>query len=173
VLLDLSAPFGRQLTGSTTKYLSSACSQLTAYTAQSYNGSGRAYSAEPSMFAAAQPDPPAVHLACGVPQGSVTVIGPILFILYTVDLVALIEGVPVTGSRHTSTPTTHRFTVLLHHHTSTCFYQKSPTALPPSLTGCSPTACNSTITIMWANAQRDGRRAEHRWRPLFNAAKFG
>jgi len=26
---------------------------------------------------------------------------------------------------------------------------------------------------MWANAQRDGRFAEHRWRPLFNAAKFG
>jgi len=26
---------------------------------------------------------------------------------------------------------------------------------------------------MWANAQRDGRRAEYRWRPLFNAAKFG
>jgi len=26
---------------------------------------------------------------------------------------------------------------------------------------------------MWANAQRDGRPAEHRWRPLFNAAKFG
>jgi len=25
-------------------------------------------------------------------------------------------------------------------------------------------------TIMWANAQRDGRPAEHRWRPLFNAA---
>jgi len=24
-----------------------------------------------------------------------------------------------------------------------------------------------------ANAQRDGRSAEHRWRPLFNAAKFG
>ena len=23
---------------------------------------------------------------------------------------------------------------------------------------------------MWANAQRDGRFAEHRWRPLFNAA---
>jgi len=22
---------------------------------------------------------------------------------------------------------------------------------------------------MWANAQRDGRLAEHRWRPLFNA----
>ena len=26
---------------------------------------------------------------------------------------------------------------------------------------------------MWANAQRDGRPAEHRWRTLFNAAKFG
>ena len=26
---------------------------------------------------------------------------------------------------------------------------------------------------MWANTQRDGRPAEYRWRPLFNAAKFG
>jgi len=26
---------------------------------------------------------------------------------------------------------------------------------------------------MWANAQRDGRPAEYRWRPLFKAAKFG
>jgi len=26
---------------------------------------------------------------------------------------------------------------------------------------------------MWANAQRDGRPAEHKWRRLFNAAKFG
>jgi len=26
---------------------------------------------------------------------------------------------------------------------------------------------------MWADAQRDGRPAEYRWRPLFNAAKFG
>jgi len=25
---------------------------------------------------------------------------------------------------------------------------------------------------MWANAQRDGRPAEYRWRPLFNVAKF-
>ena len=25
---------------------------------------------------------------------------------------------------------------------------------------------------MWANAQRDGRPAEYRWRPLFNAAKL-
>jgi len=28
-------------------------------------------------------------------------------------------------------------------------------------------------TRMWTNAQRDGRPAEHRWRPLFNATKFG
>ena len=26
---------------------------------------------------------------------------------------------------------------------------------------------------MWANAQRDGRTVEYRWRPLFSAAKFG
>jgi len=26
---------------------------------------------------------------------------------------------------------------------------------------------------MWANAQRDGRPVEYRWRPLFNAGKFG
>jgi len=25
---------------------------------------------------------------------------------------------------------------------------------------------------MWVNAQHDGSPAEHRWRPLFNAAKF-
>ena len=29
------------------------------------------------------------------------------------------------------------------------------------------------VTRMWANAQRDGRPAEYRWRPLFNAAEFG
>jgi len=29
------------------------------------------------------------------------------------------------------------------------------------------------ITRNVGNAQRDGRPAEYRWRPLFNAAKFG
>ena len=33
--------------------------------------------------------------------------------------------------------------------------------------------CTPLLTRMWANAQRDGRPAEYRWRPLFNAAKFG
>jgi len=35
------------------------------------------------------------------------------------------------------------------------------------------TACCITTTRMWANAQRDGSPAKYRWRPLFNAAKFG
>ena len=34
-------------------------------------------------------------------------------------------------------------------------------------------ASYSIETRMWANAQRNGRPAEYRWRPLFNAAKFG
>jgi len=33
--------------------------------------------------------------------------------------------------------------------------------------------CSACNTRMWAIAQRDGRPVEHRWRPLFNAAKFG
>jgi len=32
---------------------------------------------------------------------------------------------------------------------------------------------NHTQLEIWANAQRDGRPAEYRWRPLFNAANFG
>jgi len=37
---------------------------------------------------------------------------------------------------------------------------------------CVITGENILKTRMWANAQPDGRPAEHRWRPLFNAAKF-
>jgi len=37
-----------------------------------------------------------------------------------------------------------------------------------------PTAkCKKTQTRNVANAQPDGRPAEYRWHPLFNAAKFG
>jgi len=36
-----------------------------------------------------------------------------------------------------------------------------------------PLLHRAAITRMLANAQCDGRPAEHRWRPLFNAAKFG
>jgi len=35
------------------------------------------------------------------------------------------------------------------------------------------TLWKTELTRMWANAQRDGRPAEYRWRPLFNIAKFG
>jgi len=35
------------------------------------------------------------------------------------------------------------------------------------------TSAKQRATRMWANAQPDVRPAEHRWRPLFNAAKFG
>jgi len=34
-------------------------------------------------------------------------------------------------------------------------------------------ALGSDITTIWVNAQRDGRPTEYRWRPLFNATKFG
>jgi len=33
--------------------------------------------------------------------------------------------------------------------------------------------CIQNKTRMWTDAQRDGHPAEYRWRPLFNAAKFG
>jgi len=39
--------------------------------------------------------------------------------------------------------------------------------------GLSSRRCDASLTRMWANAQPDGRPAEHRWRPLFNAPKFG
>jgi len=32
---------------------------------------------------------------------------------------------------------------------------------------------NNCKLEMWANAQPDGRPAEYRWHPLFNAEKFG
>jgi len=38
---------------------------------------------------------------------------------------------------------------------------------------CDITSDYSSKTRMWANAQRDGRPAEYRWRSLLNAAKFG
>ena len=34
----------------------------------------------------------------------------------------------------------------------------------------SDTPYDAVTTRMWANAQHDGRHAEYRWRPLFNAA---
>ena len=42
-----------------------------------------------------------------------------------------------------------------------------------SETCCTLLAEIQDATRMWVSAQRDGRPAEYRWRPLFNAAKFG
>jgi len=33
--------------------------------------------------------------------------------------------------------------------------------------------CFTIATRMWANAQRDGRPSECKWRPVLNAANFG
>jgi len=41
------------------------------------------------------------------------------------------------------------------------------------LTNTARTQLKDGETRMWPNAARDGRPAEYRWRPLFNAAKFG
>jgi len=38
---------------------------------------------------------------------------------------------------------------------------------------CTNIVTHKTKLEMWDNAQRDGRPAEHRWRPLFNTAKLG
>jgi len=63
-------------------------------------------------------------------------------------------------------------------------YQKNKKILEKTSESAHPMICllfevmtsyqeNKQSTRMWANAQPDGRLAEHRWRPLFNAAKFG
>jgi len=49
----------------------------------------------------------------------------------------------------------------------------NPNSCPPTLNDLPPPMTKTQKTRMWANAQRDGRPAEYRWRPLFNAAKFG
>jgi len=56
-------------------------------------------------------------------------------------------------------------------------WQPTTTNIPLSAHTAHATNTREAITYyntrMWANAQPDGRPAEHRWRPLFNAAKFG
>ena len=45
--------------------------------------------------------------------------------------------------------------------------------LTPAFNKITKKAQKYTELEIWANAQRDGRPAEHRWRPVVNAAKFG
>jgi len=57
---------------------------------------------------------------------------------------------------------------------SMTFSRKQTRAVQPNKVTKRPVLhCVTRVTRMWANAQRDGRPAEYRWRPLFNAAKFG
>jgi len=75
-------------------------------------------------------------------------------------------------TRHTASTRTcwHFAFALCCHSNTTC----PPIANPPNSGQLGVTPCHSlSNTRMWANAQPDGRPAEHRWRPLFNAAKFG
>jgi len=55
-----------------------------------------------------------------------------------------------------------------------CIYHRNHTKLILCFViSCKRVCINKCKTRMWANAQRDGRPAEYRWRPLFIAAKFG
>ena len=63
--------------------------------------------------------------------------------------------------------------------TNQCPPPSSPIFLRAGCPSCRPTNSVKALKAirnkleMWANAQCDGRPAEYRWRPLFNAAKFG
>jgi len=48
-----------------------------------------------------------------------------------------------------------------------------PTGLQRKTSGFDSWQGTKNKTRMWANAQRDGRPVEYRWRPLFNTAQFG
>ena len=52
-------------------------------------------------------------------------------------------------------------------------FKRQKTEQNPSKTKKHKIRIKRKVTRMWANAQRDGRPGEYRWRPLFNAAKFG
>ena len=49
-------------------------------------------------------------------------------------------------------------------------YGDESSAMPVAVNNLNMPNTTKDRTRMWANAQRDGRRAEYRWRPLFNAA---
>ena len=76
-----------------------------------------------------------------------------------------ISNVCILSADHSNLPSiTNRLVVICHLWQSS---RKSVRDVEKSVVG------KKDKTRMWANAQPDGRPAEHRWRPLFNAAKFG
>ena len=52
------------------------------------------------------------------------------------------------------------------------YLQFKATTTATAAAAATTTTTTTTTNRMWANVQRDGRPAEYRWRPLFNAAKF-
>jgi len=71
----------------------------------------------------------------------------------------------LSPGQNDSKETTERLSVRKHH-VLQCI-ERQVTLLKRAMTAF------EKLTRMWANAQRDGRPAEYRWRPLFNVAKFG
>jgi len=88
------------------------------------------------------------NLLTGVIQGSV--IGPLMFLIYINDLVELLATYNIKAKLFAD---------------DVKLYVKVVNSVDVSVL--------QDATRMWANAQRDGRPAKHRWRPLFNAANFG
>jgi len=104
------------------------------------------------------------HLVCSVPQGSA--LGPILFILCIVGLVAIIQNVGLSSHLHADD--TH-MVLLPHLRTQTCNVSltthRHTCVLSP--TGCGPTVCNSMITRRWCTQHVfqlcKVRRSIHSW----------
>ena len=78
-------------------------------------------------------------------------------------------GVQANHGRPVSSPFDHTIDFIQQPIQHTASYAEIPVAVIESEILVAPLC----VTRMWANAQRDGRPAEYRWRPLFNAAKFG
>jgi len=87
--------------------------------------------------------------------GPVVWVTPVSFNGFRV-LAALLHGTPVVGVSHTAALNRGRHLY---------------SAGRPSCWALAHILVEIFTTRMWA--QRDGRPAEHRWRPLFNATEFG